>query len=124
MINKNKYRCWDKEEKKMIYDIQNEYDNGMGCGHSFGAILKYKENFEVMQFIGFQIDNKDVYENDIIEYKGKLYVVEYNPYDFGFFLYNKKDDEGLELWYSEKYKHCGNIYENTYYLDELGLEEE
>lgn len=58
-----RYRVWDKEEKKMIYDAENTYDNYPVNISSFGAILDLPDLYAVMQYTGI----KDIYSNRVFE---------------------------------------------------------
>ena len=81
MSQKIKFRAWDKEEKEMIYDVQNTYDytcNGSGAMEpSFKDVLEDKDRYEVMQFVNLcDFDGKELYTCDIsIDEKGRIFVV-------------------------------------------------
>lgn len=65
-----KFRAWDKEEKEMIYDVQNTYDftcNGSGAMEpSFKDVLEDKDRYEVMQFVNLHdFEDKELYTGDI-----------------------------------------------------------
>lgn len=115
-----RYRVWDKEEKKMIYDAENTYDNYPINISSFGAILDLPDLYDVMQYIGINdINGKRIYEKDIVNItlvqpeetiKG---VVFYNEEDAiflvrtfkdGYFTFMSCDIKSVEV--------LGNIYEN------------
>ena len=68
MAREIKFKAWDKSKKKMIYDIQNEFNGRIEVGmNSFQDYLN--DNFEVMQYVGVK-DNLgySIYEGDYISY--------------------------------------------------------
>lgn len=133
-VNKNKYRAWLIKERKMvdvnIIDFVNENiiftskENESDKNDSWKSNKRSFNEVILMQCLGFQVDGKDVYEGDILKHKDRYYFVEYDYESFDFYLYNKKYDDGFCMWNQYKYKHCGNIYENSFYLEFLGLEDE
>lgn len=121
-----RYRVWDKEEKKMIYDAEHTYDGDpVSYVTSFGGILKCPDFFDVMQYIGIKDANSNrIYEGDIVRItttqtgetlKG---VVFYNEEDAiflvrtfkdGYFTFMSCDIKSVEV--------LGNIYENKELLN-------
>lgn len=64
-----RYRVWDKEEKKIIYDAEHTYDNYPVNISSFGAILDLPSLYDVMQYTGIKdIYSKRVFEGDIVSF--------------------------------------------------------
>lgn len=72
-----KFRAWYKSGKKMIYNIQNEFEErielGMDC---FSDYLK-NDDFIVEQYTGLHDKNgKEIYEGDILKWKCYREIVE------------------------------------------------
>nr|WP_315520545.1 YopX family protein [uncultured Campylobacter sp.] len=63
-----RYRVWDKEEKKMVYDAEATYDGyPVDYVTSFGGMLDCPDFFDVMQYIGIKdVNSNRIYEKDIV----------------------------------------------------------
>ena len=118
-----KFRIWDG--KRIVYD----------CGLAIkGNIIlvqeKGKQNLSIpMQFTGFNDKNeKDIFEGDIVNFKGYLYIVEFSEINGWWCLVQprKKDGNTLEEGYTGgvkgqdifRCKIIGNIYENPELLED------
>jgi len=66
MKDRFRFRAWNKEEKKMHYDVEEAYEDGREFTEvCFAAYLD--EDWEIMQCTGMMDLNKDlVYENDYV----------------------------------------------------------
>lgn len=115
---KNKFRIWDNQTRKMIYDI---YD-----------LSNYlnQERYVVMQCIG-KINDTFVYEDDVIQYKWKYkngnithvyerkYIVKYDYEMFVFYLYNEFENEAECIYLPNIHECLGNIHENYELVEEM-----
>ena len=117
-----KFRAWYKSEKKMIYNIQNEFEErielGMDC---FSDYLK-NDDFIVNQFTGrTDKEGKEIYEDDILLIIGQGYFrVTWNRDNCKFYLLPLEDylDEmPLDRSWEVDYEVEGNIYENKDLLE-------
>ena len=117
-----KFRAWYKSEKKMIYNIQNEFEErielGMDC---FSDYLK-NDNFIVNQFTGrTDKECKDIYEDDILLIIGQGYFrVTWDRDNCKFYLLPLEDylDEmPLDGSWEIDYEVEGNIHENKDLLE-------
>ena len=124
-----KFRCWDSKEKKMIYDIQDEFYccecaceySGGSCddGDSYFGVYLDDERYEVEQYTGLKDKNgKCLYKGDIVEFPvddGMLRIVR------GIVMY---DAPSFYMDYRQAaprlHSGCmvlGNIHENPELLD-------
>ena len=117
-----KFRAWYKPEKKMIYNIQNEFEErielGMDC---FSDYLK-NDDFIVNQFTGrTDKEGKEIYEDDILLIIGQGYFrVTWDRDNCKFYLLPLEDylDEmPLDRSWEIDYEVEGNIYENKDLLE-------
>ena len=119
-----RYRVWDKEEKKMIYDAEHTYDGDpVSYVTSFGGILKCPDFFDVMQYTGIKdVNSNRIYEKDIVSFctlNGTELIGEVKYYE---------DDASFliiaEGRYAEHFNNVcdlevlGNIYQNKELLND------
>ena len=121
-----RYRVWDKEEKKMIYDAEHTYDSYPVDISSFGMILDLPNLYDVMQYIGIKdVNSNRIYEKDIVRIiitqteetrRGEVkyyddnacYLVETTKEEY--FTFMSQDIKSVEV--------LGNTHENRELLDE------
>lgn len=65
-----RYRVWDKEKKRMIYDAENTYDGYPVEISSFGVMLDLSNFYDVMQYTGKKdINSCRIFEKDIVSFR-------------------------------------------------------
>lgn len=126
-----KFRAWLKLAKEMVevrdlsfYTHQRFISYKVCKDETVHSCYKVEKasNFILMQYVGLKdINNKEIYEGDIINYYNKLYVVDYMF--TGFYLHDLK---GGFIELAECDECCevvGNIYENPEMI-QIDCEEE
>lgn len=115
-----KFRAWDKENKKMKYNITGiEYGNGDGNinGIFIDGDIYEIEKIELMQYTGLHDKNgKEIYEGDIVKKTGSKEI------DIGKVIYEYDgfivDVMNMDRFYGRVYlveiftEVIGNIYDN------------
>lgn len=142
MKNFRKYRVWHKELNKMLYP-PHEFDSMLDCRDSDGNRIVYSQtdmftyHFQAsmtwdgrwymggkyqdviwMQYIGLKTkdDIAEIYEGDILKYKGRIGTVRFES-DYGGYILEfewSKDQhhERLNCDVAFESEKLGNVYEN------------
>lgn len=115
-----RYRVWDKEEKKMIYDAEHTYDNYPVNISSFGALLDLPDFYVAMQYTGLKDKNgKEIYEGDILTWGNNIIAKVYYADNLAMFRCVIEGTEEFDLFaFTQEASIVGNIYENKELLDE------
>lgn len=142
-MKRNKYRAWHRELKVMFSAEEMAQDQlcllttGYFINvHSIPRLSKidYQHKMIPLQYIG--IDDKvgkEIYEDDIVDYKGNFYQVAYEP-EYGCYGLVKNGKSGkrslvghggsstryspyLWNWLAKKVTVAGNIYQNPELLE-------
>lgn len=117
-----KFRAWYKSEKKMIYNIQNEFEERIELSMDCFSDYLNNDDFIVNQFTGrTDKEGKEIYEDDILLIIGQGYFrVTWDRDNCKFYLLPLEDylDEmPLDRSWEVDYEVEGNIYENKDLLD-------
>ena len=134
MNDRFRFRAWDKKNKRMLYNIQDAYDDGgvedekgnevVDCSADcFSYFFPYdndkNEGFIVEQCTGLKDKNgRLIYEGDIVFYGGvELWWVVFEEKYCSFELL-RKDGNGLSMSAHKEMTVVGNIHENPELLEE------
>lgn len=117
-----KFRAWYKPEKKMIYSIQDEFEERIELGMDCFSDYLNNDDFIVNQFTGrTDKEGKEIYEDDILLIIDQGYFrVTWDRDNCKFYLLPLEDylDEmPLDRSWEVDYEVEGNIYENKDLLD-------
>lgn len=122
-----KYRVWDKYTAKMYYDVKVSCGEGYcnkGYTWWFGYIVngietsipkkEYDKEY-LMQYVGIKDKNKkEIYEYDIIRYKGENYLCE----DIvNFLTWCGSESIIFTDWQSDEMEIIGNSHKNPELMD-------
>lgn len=123
-----KFRAWEKENKKMWFNVQDAYDwidNGGGENEEdipathFGELID-NDDWILMQYTGLTDKNdKEIYENDFVsgDYTGRVIWCDgkesWKGQGIGWIIVTRGDAESwIELTSGNELEVVGNIYEN------------
>ena len=120
-----KFRAWLKNDKEMIDVDEIHWVNGeLDIIGDYITFVRKADEIELMQSTGLKDKNgKEIFEGDIVDYKGRKAVVKWHG-SYASFIYrfvdelHKRNEEWKPLYLS--YYHfeiIGNIYENPELLE-------
>ena len=121
-----KFRAWIKNDKEMIdVDEIHWFDGELDIIGDYITFVRKADEIELMQSTGLKDKNgKEIFEGDIVDYKGRKAVVKWHG-SYASFIYrfvdelNKRSAEWYPLYLA--YLKCeviGNIYENPELLED------
>ena len=113
-----KFRAWDKEKNKMLFDFLLTSDGNAGFIDMFER-WNTLWDVELMQYTGVKDKNgKEIYEGDIIKFGKSTFTVKYCK-EFASFKKFFSDDCVTDLInIPELYEVIGNIFENPELLEQ------
>jgi uncharacterized phage protein (TIGR01671 family) len=120
-----KFRAWLKNDKEMIdVDEIHWFDGELDIIGDYITFVRKADEIELMQSTGLKDKNgKEIFEGDIVDYKGREAVVKWHG-SYASFIYRFVD--GLKERVSEwdplflacyNFEVIGNIYENPELLE-------
>lgn len=120
-----KFRAWLKNDNEMIDVHEIHFDNGQL--DFFGDAITFMRTADEIELMRstclFDKNGKEIFEGDIIDYKGRKAVVKWHG-SYASFIYifidelQKRKAEWKPLYLSYlKYEVVGNIYENKVLLE-------
>lgn len=131
---KNKFKVWDGRQMYLPPIILSDNDVKARVVIDDGICLLFPHGCEdqtyvrvseltELQYIGYKdAEDTEIYETDLVEYKGKVFAVLWNPFccAFNFFTINDNSLKPLGLiWYAyqKEMKKVGNLLEDKNYTE-------
>ena len=118
-----KFRAWDYDNKKMVYQSDNGDEYAWDIGYEKIYITKLEEELpqptiKLMQYTGLKDKNgKEIYEGDVVQEGNRLWQVGFKDGCFvGVDFKNATWDELINIGYGN-IEVIGNIYENPKLLE-------
>lgn len=116
-----KFRAWYKSGKKMIYNIQNEFEERIELGMDCFSDYLNKDDFVIEQYTGIKDKNgKEIYEGDIVSKHNsdtKGVVKQVKDGQWAIYWDNVPDGYYVLFKYSNLCEVVGNIHENNELLE-------
>lgn len=117
MMRELKFRAWYKSEKKMIYNIQNEFEERIELGMDCFSDYLNKDDFVIEQYTGIKDKNgKEIYEGDIVSKHNsdtKGVVKQVKDGQWAIYWDNVPDGYYVLFKYSDWCEVVGNIHEDS-----------
>lgn len=117
-----RFRAWHKPSKRMIYDIQNEFERRIEAGMDCFADYLNNDDFVIEQFTGFKDRHgKKIWEGDIVSSHNGDITGKITQHKCGGWRIEWIGVYGGSSPLNDKnhlYKVIGNIHENPELLEE------